>query len=47
MKKLFSILILLFTSMVVFASDLVIESKTQTFSDKEKKLSLMVGLQLS
>ena len=46
MKKLFSILILLFTSMMVFASDLVIESKTQTFSDKEKKIKLDGGVKV-
>ncbi|MBR2430360.1 hypothetical protein IKB17_02710 [bacterium] len=40
MKKLLTILILLSTSLVVFASDLIIESKTQIFSNKEKKIKL-------
>ena len=40
MKKILILSILILTSLAVFASDLIIESKTQTFSDKEKKIKL-------
>ncbi len=44
MKKILIISFLIFSSLAVFASDLVIESKTQTFSDKEKKIKLDGGV---
>lgn len=44
MKKLLIISFLILTSLAVYASDLVIESKTQTFSDKEKKIMLDGGV---
>ena len=40
MKKLITIAILILTSLGVLASDLIIESKTQVFSNKEKKIKL-------
>ena len=40
MKKLLIISFLILSSLTVFASDLIIESKTQTFSNKEKKIKL-------
>lgn len=40
MKKIIICLILLISSIGVFASDLVIDSKTQTFLDNEKKIKL-------
>lgn len=44
MKKILIISFLILSSLAVFASDLVIESKTQTFSDKEKKIKLDGGV---
>ncbi len=44
MKKVLIICFLILTSLAVYASDLVIESKTQTFSDKEKKIKLDGGV---
>ena len=44
MKKILIISFLIFSSLAVFASDLIIESKTQTFSDKEKKIKLDGGV---
>lgn len=44
MKKVLTICFLILTSLAVYASDLVIESKTQTFSDKEKKIKLDGGV---
>jgi len=44
MKKILIASLLILTSLAVFASDLVIESKTQTFSDKEKKIKLDGGV---
>ena len=38
MKKFLVISLLILTGLSVLASDLIIESKTQTFSDKEKKI---------
>ncbi len=46
MKKILIILFLILTSIAVYASDLVIESKTQTFSDKEKKIMLDGGVKV-
>ena len=43
MKKLLITTLLILSSVAVFASDLIIESKTQTFSDKEKKIKLDGG----
>ena len=44
MKKFLTICFLILSSISVFASDLVIESKTQTFSDKERKIKLDGGV---
>lgn len=46
MKKLLIISLLILSSLAVFASDLVIESKTQTFSNKEKKIRLDGGVKV-
>lgn len=46
MKKLLITSLILLSSLAVFASDLVIESKTQTFSDKEKKIKLDGGVKV-
>ena len=46
MKKLLIISFLIFSSLAVFASDLIIESKTQVFSDKEKKIKLDGGVKV-
>lgn len=44
MKKILIISFLILTSLSVFASDLIIESKTQTYSGKEKKIKLDGGV---
>ncbi len=46
MKKLLIISLLILSSLAVFASDLIIESKTQTFSNKEKKIKLDGGVKV-
>jgi len=46
MKKILIISFLILSSLAVYASDLVIESKTQTFSDKEKKIMLDGGVKV-
>ena len=46
MKKILVSLFLILSSLAVLASDLVIESKTQTFSDKEKKIKLDGGVKV-
>ena len=46
MKKILIISFLILSSITVFASDLIIESKTQTFSDKEKKIKLDGGVKV-
>lgn len=46
MKKILILSILILSSLAVFASDLIIESKTQTFSDKEKKIKLDGGVKV-
>lgn len=46
MKKVLVLLLLIFSSLAVFSSDLVIDSKTQTFSDKEKKIKLDGGVRV-
>jgi len=46
MKKLFLISLLIISGLSVLASDLVIESKTQVFSEKEKKIKLDGGVKV-
>lgn len=46
MKKLIITLMLIITGLSVCASDLIIESKTQVFSDKEKKIKLDGGVKV-
>ena len=46
MKKLIITLLLIITGLSVCASDLIIESKTQVFSDKEKKIKLDGGVKV-
>ncbi len=46
MKKILILSTLILTSLAVFASDLVIESKTQTFSNKERKIKLDGGVKV-
>lgn len=46
MKRLLIICLLIFSGLAVFASDMVIESKTQTFADKEKKIKLDGGVKV-
>ena len=46
MKKILILLLLILSSLAVFSSDLIIESKTQTFSDKEKKIKLDGGVKV-
>ncbi len=46
MKKVLVLLLLMFSTMAVFSSDLIIDSKTQTFSDKEKKIKLDGGVKV-
>jgi lipopolysaccharide export system protein LptA len=46
MKKFLIILMLMLTGIGVIASDLVIESKTQTFSDSERKIKLDGGVKV-
>ena len=46
MKKLLIILLLMVTGISVIASDLIIESKTQTFADKERKIKLDGGVKV-
>ena len=46
MKKILVLTLLILSSIAVFASDLVIESKTQVFSDKEKKIKLDGGVKV-
>lgn len=46
MKKLLIILLLMIANLGVIASDLVIESKTQTFSDSEHKIKLDGGVKV-
>lgn len=47
MKKILILFLLIISSIAVFASDLIIESKTQTFSDKEKKIKLDGGVKVN
>ena len=46
MKKVLVLLLLIFSSLAVFSSDLIIDSKTQTFSGKEKKIKLDGGVKV-
>lgn len=46
MKKILITFLLILCGLAVFASDLVIESKTQTFSDKEKRINLDGGVKV-
>jgi lipopolysaccharide export system protein LptA len=46
MKKILIISFLILSALAVYASDLVIESKTQTFSDKDKKIMLDGGVKV-
>lgn len=46
MKKLLITFLLIFSGLAVLASDLIIESKTQTFSDAEKKIKLDGGVKV-
>ena len=46
MKKILVFFMLIFTSLAVFSSDLIIDSKTQTFSDKERKIKLDGGVKV-
>ena len=46
MKKFLIILLLMITGVGVIASDLIIESKTQTFADKERKIKLDGGVKV-
>lgn len=46
MKKALIIFLLILSSITVFASDLIIESKTQTFSDNERKINLDGGVKV-
>jgi len=46
MKKFLIVLLLMITSLGVIASDLIIESKTQTFADKDKKINLDGGVKV-
>ena len=46
MKKFLVFSLLMFSSLAVFSSDLIIESKTQTFSNEEKKIKLDGGVKV-
>ena len=46
MKKILIISLLILSSLAVFSSDLIIDSKTQTFSDKERKIKLDGGVKV-
>ncbi|MBO5737972.1 hypothetical protein J6R97_01385 [bacterium] len=46
MKKILIIMTLIISTLTVLASDLIIESKTQVFSDKEKKIKLDGGVKV-
>ncbi len=46
MKKILIFSFLIFSCLAVFASDLIIESKTQVFSQKEKKIKLDGGVKV-
>lgn len=46
MKKILIVMTLIISTLTVLASDLIIESKTQVFSDKEKKIKLDGGVKV-
>ena len=46
MKKILITSLIILSSLAAFASDLIIESKTQTFSEKEKKIKLDGGVKV-
>ena len=46
MKKVLIFLLLILSGSAVFSSDLIIESKTQTFSDQERKINLEGGVKV-
>ena len=46
MKKILIITLLIFSSLAVFSSDLIIESKTQTYAENEKKIKLDGGVKV-
>lgn len=46
MKKILIVLTLILSSITVFASDLIIDSKTQVFAEKEKKIKLDGGVKV-
>ncbi|MCQ2754505.1 MAG: hypothetical protein MJ231_05600 [bacterium] len=46
MKKILIISLLIFSSLAVFSSDLIIESKTQTYAESEKKIKLDGGVKV-
>ena len=46
MKKFLILVLLILSSVAVFASDLIIDSKTQTFSDQERKIKLDGGVKV-
>ena len=46
MKRILIVALLILSSMAVFSSDLIIESKTQTFSDSEHKIKLDGGVKV-
>lgn len=46
MKKILVLALLILSSLAVFSSDLIIDSKTQTFSDKERKIKLDGGVKV-
>lgn len=46
MKKILIIITLIFSTITVFASDLIIDSKTQIFAEKEKKIKLDGGVKV-
>ena len=46
MKKVLIFALLILSSLAVFSSDLIIESKTQTFSNEERKIKLDGGVKV-
>ena len=46
MKKFLVFLLIIISGIAVLASDLIIESKTQTYSDKEKEIKLYGGVKV-
>ena len=46
MKRILIVALLILSSMAVFSSDLIIESKTQKFSDSEHKIKLDGGVKV-